>query len=89
MEILDGSTLFWLIALGMVAGAITKVVMWNKGLTIYSNLIGGVLGTVIVGGFCIELQIPGSMMLSLMGVVSILFVANVFFLQEEHEAHEH
>lgn len=87
MEILDGTTIFWLIALGMVIGAAAKVIMWNKGLTIYSNLIAGVLGTVIVGAFCIELQIPGSMMLSLMGGVSILFVANVFFLQEEHEVH--
>ena len=89
MENLDGTTLFWLITVGMVIGSAAKVVMWNKGLTITSNIVAGVLGTVIVGGIGIELQVPGSMMFGVLGGLAILFIANVFFLQEEHEAPEH
>jgi hypothetical protein len=89
MEILDGTTLFWLIALGMITGATAKVVMWNKGLTMTTNILTGVLSTVIVGGIGIELQIPGSMMFGLLGALSILFIGNVFYLQEEHGAEEH
>lgn len=89
MENLDGTTLFWLITAGMLIGSAAKVVMWNKGLTITTNILAGVLGTVIVGGIGIELQVPGSMMFGVLGGLAILFISNVFFLQEEHEAHEH
>lgn len=89
MENLDGTTLFWLITLGLIIGSTAKVVMWNKGLTITTNILAGVLGTVIVGGIGIELQVPGSMMFGVLGGLAILFISNVFFLQEEHEAHEH
>ncbi|HKL18632.1 MAG TPA: hypothetical protein VJ905_06675 [Halalkalibaculum sp.] len=89
MENLDGTTLFWLVTVGMLIGAAAKVVMWNKGLTITTNIIAGVLGTVIVGGIGIELQVPGSMMFGVLGGLAILFIANVFFLQDEHEAPEH
>lgn len=87
MENLDGETLFWLITLGMIIGATAKVIMGNKGLKMLTNLAGGILGTLIVGGIGIELQIPGSMMFGALGGMAILFIANVFFLQEEHEAH--
>lgn len=87
MENLDGETLFWLITLGMIIGATAKVIMGNKGLKMLTNLAGGILGTLIVGGIGIELQIPGSMMFGVLGGMAILFIANVFFLQEEHEAH--
>lgn len=89
MENLDGTTLFWLITAGMLIGSIAKVVMWNKGLTITSNILAGILGTVIIGGFGIELEIPGSMMFGVLGGMAIIFIANVFFVQDEHEATEH
>lgn len=86
MENLDGATLFWLITLGMLIGATAKVVMGNKGLKLMTNLAFGILGTLIVGGIGIELEIPGSMLFGVLGGLSILFISNVFFLQDEHEA---
>lgn len=86
MENLDGATLFWLITLGMVLGAAAKLVLGNKGLHIMTNIAAGVFGTVIVGGIGIELQMPGSLLFGILGSLSILFLANVFFLQEEHES---
>ena len=85
MEILDGPTIFWLITLGLILGAAAKVAMGNKGLHIITNLAFGVAGTLIVGGIGIELRIPGSILFALMGSISILFLANVFFMQEDHE----
>lgn len=86
MEILDGATLFWLFTLGMLIGASAKVVMGSKGLQLMTNLFFGIVGTVITGGAGIALQIPGSMLFGVLGGLSILFIANVFFLQDEHEA---
>ncbi len=86
MEILDGATLFWLFTLGLLIGATAKVVMGSKGLKLMTNILYGIAGTVIVGGAGIELQIPGSMLFGVLGGLSILFVANVFYLQDEHEA---
>ena len=86
MEILNGATLFWLITLGMLIGAASKVVMGSKGLKLITNIIYGVGSTLIIGGVGIELQIPGSMLFGVLGGLSVLFIANVFFLQEEHEA---
>lgn len=87
MEELNGATIFWLIALGMIIGATAKVVMGNKGMSMSSNLIGGILGTLIVGSIGIEMQLPGSLLFAVLGSLSILFLGNVFFVQPEMEDH--
>lgn len=87
MEELNGATIFWLITLGLLIGAAAKVVMGNKGLSMASNLIGGVLGCLIVGSIGIEMQIPGSLSFAVMGSLAILFLGNVFFVQPEIEEH--
>ncbi len=87
MEQLDGATIFWLIALGMVLGAIAKVAMGNKSMDLIPNLIAGVLGSVIVGGIGVVFQIPGSMVFGLLGGLSILFIANVFNVMPEMDEH--
>lgn len=83
MEVLDGTTIFWLIAIGMVAGAITKVSLWKNGVELIPNLIAGALGSVVVGGLGIALELPGSLLFALLGSLSILFILNVFHLQAE------
>lgn len=87
MEELNGATIFWLITLGMLLGASAKLVMGSKGLSMTSNLIGGIVGTLIVGGIGIELQMPGSLLFGILGSLSILFLGNVFFVAGEMEEH--
>ena len=87
MEELNGATIFWLITLGMLLGASAKVVMGSKGLTMMSNLIGGIAGTLIVGGIAVELQMPGALLFGILGSLSILFLGNVFFVTAEMEEH--
>lgn len=88
MEELNGATIFWLIALGMVAGGIMKLLLGNeRGLGIITNIVGGVLGTLIVGILAIKIQVPGSLLLGLMGTMAILFLGNVFFMEDDQHPH--
>jgi len=83
MEAINGTTIFWLIALGMVAGAAIKVIIWNRGVELVPNLIAGVIGAVIVGCISIAMQFPGSSVIAFLGSLAILFILNVFNLQPE------
>lgn len=83
MEVLNGTIIFWFIAIGMVAGALTKLVLWTNGVRIITNIIAGVLGAIVVGSISVILEFPGSLILSVMGSISVLFILNVFHLQPE------
>lgn len=83
MEALDGTTIFWLIAIGMVAGAIVKVSIWKNGVKLVPNLIVGVIGSVIVGSIGVVFQFPSSLVFGFLGSLAILFILNVFHLQPE------
>lgn len=86
MEVLDGTTLFWLLALGMLVGGATKLVMWNTTVALLPNLIAGMAGALIVGGLLVALQLPGGLLFAFLGSLSILFILNVFNM-ERQQAH--
>ena len=83
MDVLGGATIFWLIALGMVAGAFTQVCIWDKGVELITNLVTGIVGSVIVGSLFIVLQFPAGLAFGFLGSLAILFITNVFHLQPE------
>ncbi len=85
MEELNGTMIFWLIALGMVAGAITKVSIWKQGVELIPNLIAGIIGTLVVGSIAIAINLPGSLVFAFLGSLAVLFILNVFHLQSEEE----
>ncbi len=85
---LDGTTIFWLIALGMLVGGIAKLALGNRGVGFVANVIWGAAGSLIVGGIGVALQLPGSLLLAFLGSLSILFLTNIFYLQEDEHAHE-
>lgn len=87
MDVLNGATIFWLIALGMVIGAVMKVVMWKTTVGVVQNMLAGVAGTVIVGGFMIELQLAGAIIFAMLGGLSTLFIINVFNQEPASGAH--
>lgn len=87
MEVLDGATIFWMTALGLIAGALIKVILGDKGVTLITNLVFGVLGAVICGGIFIVMGMPGSIVMAILGSICILFITNVFYLQPEHAEH--
>jgi hypothetical protein len=83
MEVLDGAVIFWLIAIGMVAGALTSVSIWKNGVKLVTNLVGGVSGSLVVGIISIMLEFPGSLVFGFVGSLAVLFILNVFHLQPE------
>lgn len=87
MEGLDGATFFWLTALGLVTGGLTKVILGSRGISLVANLAAGVLATTVTSGLFLVMSLPGSMVVALLGSISILFVINVFYLQPEHAEH--
>ena len=83
MEVLDGETIFWLIALGMVVGAVVKLAMWNTTVDLVPNLAAGVAGSLVVGGITVALNLPGGLLFAMLGSLSILFILNVFHQKSE------
>lgn len=83
MEVLNGATIFWLIALGMVMGAFAKLIMWETTIELVTNLIAGVAGSVVMGGTIVWFQLPGGFLFAMLGSASILFLLNVFFQQRK------
>ena len=87
MDVLSGTIIFWLIAIGMVAGAMVKVSIWKKGVELVPNLVAGVIGSLVVGVISVFLEFPASLLMGFLGSLAILFILNVFHLQSE-TAHE-
>lgn len=87
MEVLSGTLIFWFISVGLVVGALTSVLIWNRGVKLVTNLVGGVLGALVVGVISVYLEFPGSLVFALVGSISILFILNVFHAQSEPSHH--
>lgn len=83
MVVLDGTTIFWLIAIGMVVGAVAKLAMWNTTIGLVPNVVAGIMGSVVVGGVMVLFDLPGGFLFAMLGSVSILFMLNVFYQQRE------
>lgn len=83
MDVLDGATIFWLIALGMIIGAVAKLAMRQTTIGLIPNLVAGVAGSLIVGSITVLLQLPGGIVFAAVGSLAILFILNVFYQQRE------
>lgn len=83
MDVLNGATIFWLITVGMVLGAASKLAMGNTTVGLIPNIAAGVAGSVVMGGVLVALDLPGGIIFAVLGSVSILFILNVFHQQTE------
>ncbi len=85
MEELNGTMIFWLISVGLVAGALIKVGIWKQGVELVPNLIGGVVGAVVIGSVAVMVGMPGSLVFGFLGSMAVLFIMNVFYLQSDEK----
>ncbi len=83
MEVLDGTAIFFLIAIGLIAGTIVQLFIWNKGVSFITNLVTGVFGSVVVGSISMFLNFPAGLLFGFLGSLAILFITNVFHLQPD------
>lgn len=88
MEELNGTTIFWLIALGALVGFITKLILGERGLGMLSNVTGSAIGSVLLGGIIIVIGLPAPLMFAFLGCLALLFLMNVFNVQEDSHEHE-
>lgn len=85
MEELNGVTIYWLISIGLMIGYIIELILGKRGMNLAGNLIGGVVGSVVIGITAIILDLFGALIYASVGSVAFLFLVNVFKMEPEHK----
>ncbi len=83
MEELNGVTIYWLISIGLLVGYVMDLIMIKQGIGMVGNLVGGVLGAVIVGVALISIGIFAPLVYAGIGSIAFLFLVNVFSFHPE------
>lgn len=78
MEELNGVTIYWLISIGLFVGFVIDLVMIKRGIGMIGNVIGGALGSVILGVTAIWLNMFAPLIFAAIGSIAFLFLINVF-----------
>jgi uncharacterized membrane protein YeaQ/YmgE (transglycosylase-associated protein family) len=84
MEELNGVTIYWLISIGLLVGFFMDLIIGKRGMGMNGNLIGGVIGSVIIGVAAIYLNLFGALVYAVLGAVAFLFLCNVFNIHPQH-----
>lgn len=78
MEELNGVTIYWLISIGLFVGFVIDLVMIKRGIGMIGNVLGGALGSVIIGVSAIWLDMFAPLIFAAIGSIAFLFLINVF-----------
>ncbi len=78
MEELNGVTIYWLISIGLIIGYIMELIMGKRGMSLTGNLIGGVIGSLIIGISAILLNLFAALIYAAIGTIAFLFLCNIF-----------
>ncbi len=81
MEELNGVTIYWLISIGLLVGFIIDLVMIKEGIGMIGNIIGGAVGSVIIGVSAILLNLFAPLIYAAVGSIAFLFLINVFSIR--------
>jgi hypothetical protein len=85
MEELNGVTIYWLISIGLIIGYIMELIMGKRGMSLTANLIGGVIGSLIIGILAIILNLFAALVYAAIGTIAFLFLCNIFNLHPEEK----
>lgn len=83
MIALNGTAIFWFIALGLVIGSLYGLIIKKEGVTVPANIIWGVVASVLTGSLGIWLDFGDGLLFAFMYTIAFLFIVNVF-----HQHHE-
>lgn len=86
MEELNLVTIYWLVSIGLFVGFIIDILMTKRSVGLIPNLIGGAIGSVIIGVVMITLNVFGPLVYAALGSIAFLFLLNVFSFDQEHRA---
>jgi len=84
MEELNGVTIYWLISIGLLIGYFMELILGKRGMSLTGNLIGGVIGSLVIGIAAIYLNLFGALVYASLGAVAFLFLCNVFNIHPQH-----
>lgn len=84
MEEVNGTTIYWLISIGLMIGYVIWLFMGKRCMNLTGNLIGGVTGSVIIGICAIYLNLVGPLVYASIGSLAFLFLVNIFSTKVEH-----
>ncbi len=80
METLSVTTIFWLLVLGATTGWVIGYWVGHEGVSLRSNIMWGIFGSILVGLIGLYLGLSGVLLFALLGTLATLFIANVFHL---------
>jgi hypothetical protein len=83
MEELNAVTIYWLISIGLLVGFIMDIVMIKRGIGMIGNLIGGAVGSVVIGISVILVGLFAPLVYAALGAIAFLFLVNVFSFHPE------
>lgn len=78
MEELNAVTIYWLVSIGLLVGFIIDLIMIKRGVGMISNVVGGAVGSVIIGVVMISLNVLAPLVYAAIGTIAFLFLINVF-----------
>jgi uncharacterized membrane protein YeaQ/YmgE (transglycosylase-associated protein family) len=84
MEELNGATIYWLISIGLLIGYIMDLVMIKRGIGMIENVIGGVIGSLLIGLSVIAIGLFAPLVYAAIGSIAFLFLVNVFSFHPEN-----
>ncbi|MDR8393268.1 hypothetical protein NC796_19090 [Aliifodinibius sp. S!AR15-10] len=89
MTTLSATALFWFISIGITVGLVFGMIIKNEGRSLYANITWGTVGAVVVGSIGIWLGFGDSVIFSLVGSLTVLFIANVFHQHHKEDIFGH
>jgi uncharacterized membrane protein YeaQ/YmgE (transglycosylase-associated protein family) len=70
--------LYWFISTGLLIGLSARLIIKNEGVSLWTNLIWGIIGAVISGTVGINFSIGDGVLFAFIGTPAFLFLINVF-----------
>ncbi|MEX0906178.1 MAG: hypothetical protein WD604_09340 [Balneolaceae bacterium] len=78
MEFANASQLYWFISVGLAVGFTVHLIIRNEGISLWGNLIWGVIGAIFAGTMGLYFNLGDGVLFSFIGTLLILFDVNVF-----------
>lgn len=78
MILINGTAIFWFIALGLLIGLLFGIFVKKEGVTVSANIFWGAIASVLTGSLGIILGFGDGLLFAFVYTLAFLFIMNVF-----------
>ncbi len=78
MIVLNGTAIFWFIALGLLLGLLFGLIIKKEGVGVQTNIFWGVIASVLTGSLGVILNFGDGLLFAFVYTLAFLFIVNVF-----------